>query len=120
MIRGGNHGRPVYQQMVHAAEEFFPESGIADGNGAYDAPPMSTSSDNPERPNPLRRVDTGISSIVGSDNGDRPGGFVLVIDGTALGFVSVPHWLFYGDLNPHAGFGRRTEQITFTSPCGTM
>ncbi|EEB98935.1 hypothetical protein MPER_01470, partial [Moniliophthora perniciosa FA553] len=27
---------------------------------------------------------TGISSIVGSNNGDRPGGFVLVIDGSAL------------------------------------
>jgi len=33
---------------------------------------------------PLRRVETGISSIVGPDNGDRPGGFVLVIDGAGL------------------------------------
>lgn len=33
---------------------------------------------------PLRRTETGISSIVGENNGDRPGGFVLVIDGTAL------------------------------------
>jgi len=36
----------------------------------------------------LQRVDTGVTSIVGSDNGDRPGGFVLVIEGSALGNVS--------------------------------
>ena len=33
---------------------------------------------------PLRRVQTGVSSIVGPDNGDRPGGFILVIDGSGL------------------------------------
>jgi len=33
----------------------------------------------------LRRTETGISDIVGPNNGERPGGFVLVIDGTALG-----------------------------------
>ncbi|KAG6885888.1 hypothetical protein C0993_008407 [Termitomyces sp. T159_Od127] len=33
---------------------------------------------------PLQRVHTG-SSIVGAGNGERPGGFILVIDGAALG-----------------------------------
>ncbi|KAF9469392.1 hypothetical protein BDZ94DRAFT_1244343 [Collybia nuda] len=85
VIRGGNqHGRPVYQQMVHAVEEFFPESSILDNTPAMDdtAIPTSNSDDPPEYP--LQRIDTGISSIVGSNNGDRPGGFVLVIDGAAL------------------------------------
>jgi phospholipid-translocating ATPase len=85
VIRGGNPaGRPVYQQMMHAVEEFFPESGILDQNGSLSAIPRSSMSS--DRPG-LARVETGISSIVGANNGDRPGGFVLVIDGSALGYV---------------------------------
>ncbi|KAF8350409.1 phospholipid-translocating ATPase [Amanita rubescens] len=58
VIRGANESiRPVYQQMMSAAKEFFPES------------------------------ESTASSIVGANNGDRPGGFVLVIDGGALGRV---------------------------------
>ncbi|KAJ7436207.1 phospholipid-translocating ATPase [Mycena latifolia] len=92
VIRGGDEGsRPVYEQMVRAIEEFFPESGILDDEGAVVPAHPRTSSSNSaqERPYPLRRVNTGISSIVGADNGDRPGGFVLVIDGTALGHALV-------------------------------
>lgn len=33
---------------------------------------------------PLRRTATGVSDLVGPNNGYRPGGFVLVIDGGAL------------------------------------
>lgn len=33
---------------------------------------------------PLQRVHTGMSDLVGQHNGERPGGFVLVIDGAAL------------------------------------
>jgi phospholipid-translocating ATPase len=32
----------------------------------------------------LRRVNTGVQSLVGDDNGQRPGGFSLVIEGSAL------------------------------------
>ncbi|KAF8891341.1 hypothetical protein BD779DRAFT_1610652 [Infundibulicybe gibba] len=87
VLRGGNHhGRPVYQQMIHAVEEFFPESGIIgeDGNVVEEPPASSSNGHGEERPYPLRRVDTGVSSIVGQNNGDRPGGFVLVVDGVAL------------------------------------
>ena len=101
VIRGNRSGRAVYQQIVHAVEEFFPDSGILDDEGN----PTDATADTLEagqsgvlaskmkerqdlQPNPgggpLRRTDTGISSIVGSNNGDRPGGFVLVIDGNAL------------------------------------
>ncbi|KAJ2929330.1 hypothetical protein H1R20_g7765, partial [Candolleomyces eurysporus] len=33
VIRGGNEGRPVYDQIMHSVEEFFPESGIIDERG---------------------------------------------------------------------------------------
>lgn len=116
VVRGGS--RPVYDQLVNAVEEFFPESGIledpstaentklnrtstglsristglgltrsrtnASGQRSFGQGRPSTS----ETPLPLRRVSTGVSSIVGPGNGDRPGGFVLVIDGAALGGVS--------------------------------
>ena len=99
VIRGVNESvRPVYQQMVQAATEFFPESGIVEDEGAAEAvePPavsrpgsrMSTEKDT-QRRHPLQRVESTISSILGANNGDRPGGFVLVIDGGALGHVRV-------------------------------
>lgn len=99
VIRGNSSGRPVYDQIVHAVENFFPESGILDsedapGIGAMEMhaaqrlqSPLENANSNSVTGNPgapLRRTETGISSIVGENNGDRPGGFVLVIDGTAL------------------------------------
>ncbi|KAG7448365.1 phospholipid-translocating P-type ATPase [Guyanagaster necrorhizus] len=87
VIRGGNHhSRPVYQQMVHAVEEFFPESGILDEGESF-VKEQQLASVSSRDDNALRRVETGISSIVGANNGDRPGGFVLVIDGTALDYA---------------------------------
>jgi phospholipid-translocating ATPase len=74
--------------MLHAIQEFFPESELPSTDGAANAEPLPASSDAQAQEVPLQRIDTGISSIVGENNGDRPGGFVLVIDGTALGFVS--------------------------------
>ncbi|GLB34572.1 putative cation transport ATPase (P-type) (TC 3.A.3) family, type IV subfamily protein [Lyophyllum shimeji] len=78
IIRGGNEGRTVYQQMLHAIDKFFPDSGL----GAGDLPRPSTSSR--DHNIPLQRINSGVSSVVGSQNGDLPGGFVLVIDGAAL------------------------------------
>jgi phospholipid-translocating ATPase len=76
--------------MAHAIEKFFPEIEIDVDNDKIDAQRLSTSSRD-ERPYPLKRISTR-NSIVGSDNGDRPGGFVLVIDGAALADVS---WKLY-------------------------
>ncbi|KAK7455125.1 hypothetical protein VKT23_010996 [Stygiomarasmius scandens] len=95
VIRGGSeNSRPVYDQIVGAIEEFFPESELLDDHGIPSRPSSlrrrsisGTSSIASGRPR-LHRVETGITSIVGSDNGDRPGGFVLVIEGTALGNAS--------------------------------
>ncbi|KAF8205548.1 phospholipid-translocating ATPase [Mycena galopus ATCC 62051] len=91
VIRGGDDGsRPVYEQMVCAVQEFFPESGILDDEGVVvPAHRRASSASGPERPHPLRRLNTGLSSIVSNTNGDKPGGFILVIDGTALAFALV-------------------------------
>ena len=100
VIRGINESvRPVYQQMVRAAREFFSESGIVEDEGAAVEPPamprpssrMSGEKD-PQRRYSLQRVESTIS-IVGANNGDRPGGFVLVIDGGAVGQVCVLNFL---------------------------
>ena len=93
-------GRPVYQQILNAIEEFFADSGILDENGeptdagsvhrgrSTQQPFSSPMPFQQQVPNtvggPLRRTATGISDLVGPNNGDRPGGFVLVIDGAAL------------------------------------
>lgn len=90
VIRGGHeNSRPVYQQLLSAVQEFFPESGILDGDDTIPGVPHRQSSSQPfsQEPIPLHRIQTGISSIVGSGNGDRPGGFILVIDGDALTHV---------------------------------
>lgn len=79
IIRGGT--RPVDQQMTHAIEKFF-----AEGEADDAVPPRrSTSSRNTDRHQiPLERINSGVSSVVGTENGDLPGGFVLVVDGAAL------------------------------------
>ncbi len=61
--------------MNNALLQFFPES--TDESSSLDHKV------NEDRTIPLQRVTTGVS-LVGVDNGDRPGGFVLVIDGAAL------------------------------------
>lgn len=40
---------------------------------------------------PLQRINTGVSSIVGADNGSRAGGYVLVVDDSALLEVNQRH-----------------------------
>lgn len=67
--------------MLGAVDEFFPQSGILN----EDLVRLGVdNSDGTQGPYPLQRVNTGVTSIVGQDNGNRPGGYVLVIDGAAL------------------------------------
>ncbi|KAF9227701.1 phospholipid-translocating P-type ATPase [Gyrodon lividus] len=80
IIRDGDTGPSVYQQMVQAVEEFFPHSGILD-----DERIIADAKSHSSHPYLMRRLSTGVASIVGGGNGHRPGGHVLVIDGTALG-----------------------------------
>jgi len=78
--------------LLRAAEEYFPSSGISndpevnpEALGALDAEGASARG---SQLYPLRRVSSGVTSLVGSQNGQRPGGYVLVIDGLALTDVS--------------------------------
>ena len=85
VVRGGHQGRSVFQQLVHALEDFFPDSDVLKDESMH---PESSQSLGASTPYAMRRLSTGIASIVGENNGRRPGGYVLVIDGTALGYVS--------------------------------
>ncbi|THH16144.1 hypothetical protein EW146_g4435 [Bondarzewia mesenterica] len=87
IIRGhGDEGRSIYSQMLHAVEEYFPHSGLLDDPLIHtdELDGSMSSRRNSHQMYPLHRVQTGVSSIVGTDNGHRPGGYVLVIDGLAL------------------------------------
>jgi len=75
--------------MLTAVEDYFPESRILDNSAVTNTSPSQSSSTGVY---PIRRVNTGLSSIVGTNNGDRPGGFVLVVDGAALEQVRVLLW----------------------------
>ncbi|KAL4077222.1 hypothetical protein V8B97DRAFT_1866494 [Scleroderma yunnanense] len=84
VIRSGDQGRPVFDQLVHALEDFFPDSDVLRDESVHAE--TSHSSGTPT-PYSMRRLSAGIASIVGENNGRRPGGYVLVIDGTALGYA---------------------------------
>lgn len=110
VIRGGidDIARPVWAQLVHAAQDFFPENKLVDEQGKlvdeaeYEVKVRVPNIGLPSHIGPLspyrvhrlggdtynlRRMDTGLSSVVGHGNGGRPGGFILVIDGAALDSV---------------------------------
>ena len=84
IVREGS--RSIRDQLQDALEGFFGDRGVSMSRQAS----MSSrraSSQHPdvERPPQLDRINTGVRSIVGDDNGLRPGGYSLVIDGHALG-----------------------------------
>lgn len=74
IVREGTH--TIYDQIRAALETFFNETvGEADPTGHVT--PLESGHE-------LRRLDTGVTSLVGRDNGTRTGGHSLVIDGGAL------------------------------------
>ncbi|RSH90127.1 hypothetical protein EHS25_001460 [Saitozyma podzolica] len=73
IVREGNHS--VQDQLRDALDGFFGDE------------PLSRTSSRASRtsdPAALERINTGVRSLVGRDNGHRPGGFSLVIEGHAL------------------------------------
>lgn len=93
IIKGGSHDQPnsAYAQLRQSLEKFFEVGNLADrlehqppgSNLHHTTSRHSTSSRRPG----LQRQQTGvsgISDIVGQDNGERPGGYGLVIDGSSL------------------------------------
>ena len=88
IIKGGGFNQPqsAYAQIKSALEKFFDAGGLAEQMVNQ---PGDADDDDLRRPN-LNRAQTavsGVTDIVGQDNGDRPGGYGLVIDGASLRFA---------------------------------
>jgi len=96
--------------MMRAVEEYFPDSNITDELEANGDAPGTRDEENatPRGPQtyPLRRLSTGATSLVGSMNGKRPGGYILVIDGLALTGVSYSYTHLLLDLTGGFTFSR--------------
>lgn len=76
IVRDGNH--TIYDQLRGALEGFFGDDTLTR------QPTHSLGHTFTRQSTQLQRVNTGAASLVGEDNGHRPGGFSLVIDGSAL------------------------------------
>ncbi len=88
VVRGVHDPQAAYNQMTKAVEQFFPNDGILDLDEVH--PRVHESVEKPAsspKPGNLRRAPTGLSDILDNDNGQKPGGFILVIDGAALTHV---------------------------------
>lgn len=95
VLRGTTDGKPVMDQMKDALEIFF-----GDTHTIPDKRRASTDDGGGGRNGlPLKRLNTGLSSIVGPKNGERPGGFILVVDGAALLEVCLFSISFLGDVD---------------------
>ena len=82
IVRKGS--RPIRTQVLDALAQFFTEDPI---KSSAELP-----SNEEDEPIPLQRINTGVSTIVGADNGNRNGGFVLVVDDSVL--LEVNKFLF--------------------------
>lgn len=81
---------PLREQVARASLQFFPDELDTKIEDLYQPPRHSTTSregSGGERWN-SRRPDSALLEIVGEGNGERPGGFVLVVDGAGLLEVS--------------------------------
>lgn len=93
VVRGGEYGQPnsAYEQLKKAVIRFFGGPQVL--QEMMHQPPGAEESESrrssfmSRRPSYHRNRRSSVSqvSLVGEDNGQRPGGFALVIDGTALG-----------------------------------
>ena len=84
VIRGSKvPTKSAYNQMVSSFERFFPDADVLDKPNVQptlesnELAPVTSHRD-------INRINTGLSDVVGRNNGERPGGFVLVVDGFAL------------------------------------
>lgn len=88
IIREG--AKTVYEQLKNALEGFFNEVVMTEqeARASHD---LEAIPDAPAKMEQLRRMNTGVTSLVGKDNGMRSGGFSLVIEGSALRQASCGH-----------------------------
>ncbi|BGP06096.1 hypothetical protein JCM10049v2_001915 [Rhodotorula toruloides] len=94
VVKGGEYGQAnsAYAQLRSALERFFDAEGLAE-QLENQPPDAQKRPDGPRRSGSMRRSFqlhrtttgvSGVSDIVGDDNGERPGGYGLVIDGASL------------------------------------
>ncbi|KAN0065109.1 hypothetical protein ACQY0O_001606 [Thecaphora frezii] len=94
VVRGGEYGQPnsAYEQLRKAVIRFFGGRSVLN-DMEHQPPDLEAQSESrrssfmSRRPSYHRSRRSSVSqvSLVGEDNGQRPGGYALVIDGTALG-----------------------------------
>ncbi|TIC68580.1 phospholipid-translocating P-type ATPase [Wallemia mellicola] len=91
IVRGGGYGErnSAYAQMRRAIDQFFPEERIP--SRLRNQPP-DNGYDNMKRSSTHSHALSGIESLVGADNGQRDGGYALVIDGMALSHALSEPW----------------------------
>lgn len=118
VVRGVEDPQAAYNQMTKAVEQFFPNDGILDLDEVQVHQSVEKPAGSP-KPGNLRRAPTGLSDILDNDNGQKPGGFILVIDGAALTHVS-RFYLQLLYLTSNLGAGRRLQQETTASNRTTM
>lgn len=89
VVRGGEYGQPnsAYNQLKKAIERFF--GGEEALEQMINQPPDLEEGQVAARPPMLeregRKSTNSVASLVGENNGQRAGGYALIIDGTALG-----------------------------------
>ncbi|KAF8647469.1 hypothetical protein AX16_006674 [Volvariella volvacea WC 439] len=91
VLRGNPDGKSVADQMTDALDIIDPSSTFqqqqqqaARRSRTSLVNGLASRVGGGEQDYALRRINTGVSSLVGDGNGERPGGFVLVVDGAAL------------------------------------
>lgn len=87
IVRGGEYGtrHSAYEQLETAMERFF--GGVDTSEMKNPPPPVDVDVTESAARSVVSQV-----SLVGADNGARPGGYALIIDGHALNFVmEEPH-----------------------------
>lgn len=89
VVRGGEYGQPnsAYNQLKRAVEQFFGGSEVLE-HMVNKPPSLDDEDEEGNRPSLHgRRSTVSAASLVGEDNGQRPGGYALVIDGSALDYA---------------------------------
>ncbi len=118
IVRDG--GVSVYDQLKSALEGFFGEKVLDEGQDGI------SRGNSIDRGHELRRLNTGVTSLVGAGNGTRPGGYSLVIDGGALHHVSIlahPYLYFLLKLfTAQAFLDEATEELLLhlSTQCNTV
>ncbi|UZJ52902.1 hypothetical protein CBS101457_002222 [Exobasidium rhododendri] len=93
VVRGGEYGQSnsAYNQLRKAVEQFFGGQSALD-QMVNQPPQFETEGEDTERARERRKSTNSVASLIGENNGQRAGGYALVIDGVALGHALSEEW----------------------------